>query len=100
MAQILDYALAHPDVPKYLPDFKDLRRCSRRWLINVIRTVVGLDYESWIDARIRERNAAVVKDRKMTVTMEPAVYQAFMASSCVSRKYLVSLLLCLIIGVV
>ena len=71
---------------RHLPDGKELRKTPRQWILNVIATIVGKPFHEWVNQRIDERNAAVVEEHHLGITMDPQVAAAFHASTAVSRK--------------
>ena len=64
-------------VADYLPDLRDLHRCPRNWLINVISTIVGDSFREFVNKKIKNRNDHVAENRKLLIELDPAVARAF-----------------------
>jgi len=77
----------HPEVFNYLPDGKELKKVPRQWICNVIASRIGLPFVQWVQARVNERHAQVVKDKNLAIAMDPEIAAAFHSSKAVSRKY-------------
>ena len=84
LEQIIAQLEGRPEVFDYLPDGKELRKVPRQWICNVIATVVGAPFVSWVKARVNERNAEVVKEKNLAIAMDPDIAAAFHASNAVS----------------
>jgi len=56
IAAILNETKKNPPVMRYLPDDKDLPRLPRQYILNLIYTVVGAEFEQWVHHHIQERN--------------------------------------------
>ena len=84
LEQIIAQLEGRPEVFDYLPDGKELRKVPRQWICNVIATVVGAPFVSWVKARVNERNAEVVKEKNLAIAMDPDIAAAFHSSNAVS----------------
>jgi hypothetical protein len=69
-----------------LPDAKDLAKVPRQWLANVIFSVAGAPFSTWVDEVITARNTKISSNEKKHVIMDAEVYAAFQASAQVSSK--------------
>ena len=84
----------HGAALKYLPrDQLDIDRLPRQYVINVIYTLCGEDFEKWISKTIESRNDQLLKQRDLLIEMDPAIAKIFKESTSVSRKYPSSCLL-------
>jgi len=80
----LDNGFQH--VYDYLPDQQEIHKVPKEWICNVVYTVVGAPFHTWVKGVVQERNQAVAKKKGDTISMDPAVAAAFHASTKVSRK--------------
>ena len=84
LEQIVAQLEGHPEVFEYLPDGKELQKVPRQWICNLIATIVGRPFVDWVKTRVKERNAALVKQRNLGIAMDPEIAAAFHASTAVS----------------
>ena len=61
----------------YLPIEKEIKKLTRRYVGNVIYTVVGEPFEKWVEKKIDERNHKRTVERQMTIDMDPEVAKIF-----------------------
>ena len=87
LEQIVGQLEGHPEVFDYLPDGKELKKVPRQWICNVIASRIGLPFVQWVQARVDERHAQVVKEKNLAIAMDPEIAAAFHSSKAVSRKY-------------
>ena len=74
-------------VANALPPEKDAVRLGKQYLVNLVYSIQGESFSTWINAIIEERNAKVAAERDMMIHLDPAVHEAFTSSTSVSRKY-------------
>ena len=73
---------------QYLPEVpKECLKLPRQYLANVIYTVLGEQFRSWVSEKIVERNLKVQRERDMIISMDPEIAEIFKASSSISCKY-------------
>ena len=72
-----------------MPDSQEIHKVSKEWICNVCATILQGIFSGWVRARIEERNAKVLENKNLDITMDSEVAEAFRASTKVSRKYLV-----------
>ena len=58
----------------------------RQYVINVIYTVVGENFQDWVDKTIRIRNKRLAEDRNLNINMDPEIAKIFKASTTISCK--------------
>ena len=75
-----------PAVSNYLPDEKDLHRLPRQWLANVIYTLVGESFQTWVTQCIRSRNDHIAEKQNLIVELDPVIAAAFNNSLNISSK--------------
>ena len=86
---MLAYAKMYQEVMKCLPlEEKEIVQLPRQYLANVIYTVVGQAFQVWVNKKIEERNAKVVKEANMMIELDPEIAAIFNNSTAVSGKYL------------
>ena len=83
---LLDKASQYPEVAQYLPEDRDLGRLPRFWIANVVYTIVGDEFRTWVNSKIRERNDRVAEKHNLLVEMDNEIARAFQASSQISSK--------------
>ena len=63
---------------KYLPRNElDLARLPRQWIINVVFTLCGEDFEKWVKKTIKARNEGIMEQRDLLINMDPEMAQIF-----------------------
>jgi len=65
---------------------KEVLKLPRAYIANVCHTTLGDPFEQWANARINKRNEKVVKDKDMTINMDPEIAGIFKASTAVSGR--------------
>ena len=83
---ILTEGRRSPAVSNYLPDEKDLHRLPRQWLANVIYTLVGESFQTWVTECIRSRNDHIAEKQNLIVELDPVIAAAFNSSLNISSK--------------
>ena len=61
--------------------------------MNVCAAVVGQPFKMWVHEQVEERNALMAEKREVMIAMDPQMAAKFQASTHVSRKYQLNLLL-------
>ena len=84
--RILEKAQDYPKVWDYLPARRDCYRLSRQFLLNVINTIVGAPFSTWVTEQIKARDLKVADKGNMWIEMDAEVAAAFRASTAVSSK--------------
>ena len=46
---------------QHLPDKRDIHKVPRQWIVNVAYTVMGAEFELWVEERIATRNKEIAK---------------------------------------
>ena len=70
LEQIFSHMAGHENVFQYLPDGKEMRKLPKQWIVNIIATIAGESFISWVSQRIKERNLAVVKEKNLGIQMD------------------------------
>ena len=55
----------------------EYRRLPRQWVINLVYTLAGKPFADWVLEHIQARNAKVVADKQLAITMDPEIMRAF-----------------------
>ena len=58
----------------------------KNYVANIMRTIIGPDFDNWVNQRIEERNQKMLTEHNMMISVDPQIYQAYMNSTNVSRK--------------
>ena len=90
--KILEYAADKPIVTMYLPDDIDLPKVPKQWLVNIFAVVLGNSFKDWVVQQVQERNALMCEKKEVMIAMDPEMAAKFEASTHVSRKYLLVLI--------
>ena len=45
---ILEFTANYPEVTEFLPDERDRDRLPRRWICNLVYTIVGDPFRNWV----------------------------------------------------
>ena len=69
---------------KHLPQESEIKKLGKNYLVNIVYTVVGEQFKTWARERIDERNQRVAIDKDLMIDVDPAIAQAFNASTAVS----------------
>ena len=81
---ILDQANRYERVSQYLPDERDIRKLPRQFVLNVVYSCVGGEFQQWVDTQVSTRNQKFVADDRMMIELDPEVAKAFAGSTAVS----------------
>ena len=69
----------------YLPiTSKEILKMPRAYIGNVIYSVLGKQFEDWVQLKIKERNEARKSEREMQIAMDPEIMTIFRASTSIS----------------
>ena len=66
---------------------KETLKLPREYIGNVLYTLIGDNFQDFVNSKIEERNLKVTEDRDLTIEMDPAIARAFKESTAVSSKY-------------
>ncbi len=72
---------------QYLPDERDIHKLPRQFVLNVVYSCVGGEFQQWVDTQVSTRNQKFVADDRMMIELDPEVANAFAGSTAVSSKY-------------
>ena len=65
---------------------RDLRKCPKQWIVNVIRTVIGSEFEHWVSDQIKDRDISVTEKGNMNISLDPEVAACLAHTTQVSCK--------------
>ena len=75
---MLEFAKSYPEALRALPEEPhETLKLSREFIGNVLYTIIGSDFQSFVDGKINARNAKIKKQEDM-IQMDPelaAIYQ-------------------------
>ena len=54
-----------------LPPSKEIQKLSRGYLANVIYTIMGQNFQNWVNAQVNLRNQRVAQEGNNMITMDP-----------------------------
>ena len=73
-------------VKDHLPDERDIHRLPRQWIINVVYTIVGDSFGTWVSELVKDRNVHVAEQRDLIIELDPQIAAAFKSSVNISSK--------------
>ena len=82
--KILAFAGKYVSVQNAFPDIKETLKFERSYICNVIHTLIGEDFQKWVDDRVQERNMKVAVEGNQIIDMDPTVAEVFLGSTAVS----------------
>ena len=53
-------------------------------MANIIYTIVGENFQDWIEKKLKERTKKLCEERDMNITMDPEIYKIFKSSTSIS----------------
>ena len=86
----IEYAEGHPnrEAMRALPsERKEILKLPRSYIGNVIRSIIGQEFEDWVREKVNARNRRVQDEREVSILMDPAIEQIFRASTSTSGRY-------------
>ena len=84
---MLHNAKKHPGFSNYLPlEEKEIEKLPRAYLANLIYTIIGEKFKLWVKQKVQDRTDKRTAEQDMAIEMDPAIYEAFRASTNVSGK--------------
>ena len=88
---LLEFGMQYPKVRQALPlEEREIDKLLRKYVGNLIYTLVGEPFRVWVESVIQERNKKLCEDRNLNIEMDPEVYKVFMESTSVSSKCVIS----------
>ena len=84
--QILEQYKNHSELFKHLPEKAEQIKLPKQFIINLLYTLVGDDFEIWIRSKINERNEKLQESKDLMISVDPQVAKIFFASNFVSCK--------------
>ena len=84
---IKEFCQLHPnEIDQYLPDGRELHKCSREWICNIIASVLGTTFTDWVREVIEDRNEELTEKKGLEIELDPDIASVFNMSTAVSRK--------------
>ena len=87
--EFVSYAEAHAnqEAMRALPAVRtEILKLPRNYIANVIRTIIGAEFEEWVQNRVNARNQRVQDEREVAIMMDPTIEAIFRASTSTSGK--------------
>ena len=75
--QILDFGGKYVDVQNAFPDKKETLKFERAYICNVIHSLVGEDFQQWVDNRVNARNKKVTVEGNKLIELDPIIAAVF-----------------------
>lgn len=87
---ILEYGRKVEKVRHYLPDDRDIVKLPRQWIVNVIYSIVGDEFRTWVFDQIKSRNDHLAEQNDLMIELDPEIAAAFGQSFNISSKFVIS----------
>ena len=85
--KMLAFAHDYPKVAETLPvEQREVEKLPRAYIANVIYTLVGKPFSSWVERGIQARNEKVQEKNDMMVDLDPQIAKIFANSSAISGR--------------
>ena len=82
--EILTFSKKYTDIESYLPTYKYSKLPNREWLWNVINSIDGVQFKSYIQNALANREKEMIINKGLSVTAIPEIANIFAASKNVS----------------
>ena len=66
----------------------EIEMLHRQYVINVVYTLVGENFQDWVDKQVRIRNKKMAEEKNMNISMDPEIAQIFKNSTTISGRYI------------
>ena len=73
-------------VKLYLPEGRDLPKLPRAYLCNLINSIIGNEFRSWVQKRINDRNEILADEGDNNIVLDKDIADIFNQSTYVSSK--------------
>ena len=86
----IEYAEGHPnqEAMRALPsERKEILKLPRSYIANVIRTIIGQEFEDWVREKVTARNQRGEDEGEVAIMMDPEIEAIFRASTSTTGKY-------------
>ena len=71
---LLAYASNYPEVLRALPIAqKEIKKLPRQYIANIIHTIVGQPFKTWVHGRVEARNQKVAEEGEMMIELDPEI---------------------------
>ena len=71
-----------------MPDDRDIHRLPRGWCFSLVFTVVGSEFQVWVDEQIKLRNDKLAEENNKMILVEPSIAALFEESQNISSMSL------------
>ena len=95
---IFDFARGDQDVESALPPSNEIKKLSRAYLANVIYTIMGQNFQNWVDAQVKIRNEKIALEGNNVIAMDPKIAAIFNQSTAISGKSFEFIVCCLLVA--
>ena len=87
---MLEFVKDREDVQMSLPAApREIEKLPRQYIANVIHTLVGKPFESWVNQQVEIRNDKITIEKDQ-VEMDPEIAAIYLASTSVSGTLIIS----------
>jgi len=82
-----EFAKQYPGVMDAFPSAEvELEKIPRQYVINVIYTLVGQPFRTWVDQRVNERHEEIADKKQLFIEMDPEIAEIYNNSKAVSTQ--------------
>jgi hypothetical protein len=84
--EIFKFLSQYHVVNDYLPEERDIPKLPRQWIVNLGYSVIGNEFEEWVNLLVKERNKRLIEEKNLTIKLDPEIAKAFHAATAVSSQ--------------
>ena len=85
LKEIYSHIDRNPDFQAYFPsDNKERARLPKQWVVNILTTLTGGDFEDWVKAQINSRNERVATKADKFIAVDAEIAAIFNNASSIS----------------
>ena len=82
------FAADYPQVARYFPIDKEMKKLPRQYIANVIYTITGDAFAKWVEQQMTKRAEKIKSEQDMYINLDPEIMEIFRASQSISGKLL------------
>ena len=84
---MLEYANDNETVMRAFPNIRrEIERLPRAYIANIIYTIVGQPFKTWVEQQVALRNQKVALEGAKMIEMDPEIARIFQQSQSISGK--------------
>ena len=84
--ELLEFAKAHFEITKYIPDYEYDKKPNRNWIWNIINTMCQAEFQKYLDSKIFERTKHMIRMKSFNPKASPEFINIFQTSKNISTE--------------